>query len=135
MPKFEFCLPTAAKIVPAGPDWFHEIKYDGYRLFVARDADRVRLITKGGYDWTRPYPWILEAALKNRVKQFVLDGEAMILGVDGYSDFGALHAGKSNQEVQLCAIRHAGNGWGGSPRPAAIDAQGEPRPPPPRPVG
>ncbi|MCP1742643.1 ATP-dependent DNA ligase [Bradyrhizobium japonicum] len=24
---FEFCLPTAAKVVPAGPDWIHEIKY------------------------------------------------------------------------------------------------------------
>jgi ATP-dependent DNA ligase len=26
---FEFCLPTAAKVVPTGPDWIHEIKYDG----------------------------------------------------------------------------------------------------------
>ena len=33
------------------------------------------------------FPWIVEAALKNRQKQFVIDGEAVILGVDGYSDF------------------------------------------------
>jgi len=25
---FDFCLPTGAKIVPAGPDWLHEAKYD-----------------------------------------------------------------------------------------------------------
>src|SRR6516164_5091442 len=37
---FEFCLPTRATAVPAGPDWFHEIKYDGYRLRVDRDGDR-----------------------------------------------------------------------------------------------
>jgi len=30
----------------------HEIKYDGYRLRVERHGDRVRLITRGGYDWT-----------------------------------------------------------------------------------
>jgi bifunctional non-homologous end joining protein LigD len=42
--------------------------------------------------------------LKNRQKQFVNDGEAVILGVDGISDFNALHAGKSNHEVQLCAF-------------------------------
>jgi bifunctional non-homologous end joining protein LigD len=79
-------------------------KYDGYRLRVERDGDRVRLITRNGHDWTKRYPWIVEAALKNRQKQFVIDGEAVILGVDGISDFNALHAGKSNQEVQLCAF-------------------------------
>ncbi len=35
---------------------------------------------------------------------FVIDGEAVILGVDGVSDFNALHSGKHNDEVQLCAF-------------------------------
>jgi bifunctional non-homologous end joining protein LigD len=48
--------------------------------------------------------WIVEAALKNRQKDFVIDGEAVILGVDGYSDFNALHSGKHNEQVQLCAF-------------------------------
>jgi bifunctional non-homologous end joining protein LigD len=34
----------------------------------------------------------------------VIDGEAVILGVDGYSDFDALHSGKHNEQVQLCAF-------------------------------
>ncbi|MBP1095293.1 hypothetical protein JOE50_005823 [Bradyrhizobium japonicum] len=38
---FEFCLPTAAKAVPSGPDWIHEIKYDGYRLRVERNGKTV----------------------------------------------------------------------------------------------
>jgi len=41
---------------------------------------------------------------KNREKQFVIDGEAVILGVDGISDFNALHSGKNNHEVQLYAF-------------------------------
>jgi hypothetical protein len=44
-----------ANAVPDGPDWLHEIKYDDYRLRVERDGDRVRLITRGGYDWTKRY--------------------------------------------------------------------------------
>jgi bifunctional non-homologous end joining protein LigD len=56
----------------------------------------VRLITRGGYDWTKRYPWIVEAARRNRQKQFVIDGEAVILGINGISDFNALHAGRSN---------------------------------------
>ena len=55
-----------------------------------RDGDRVRLITRGGYNWTDRYPWIVESALKNRIKQFVIDGEAVVLGVDGVADFDAL---------------------------------------------
>ena len=29
MPQIEFCLPTSGKAVPSGPDWIHEVKYDG----------------------------------------------------------------------------------------------------------
>jgi bifunctional non-homologous end joining protein LigD len=80
------------------------VKYDGYRLRVERDGKRVRLITKGGYDWTARYPWIVEAALKNREQRFVIDGEAVVLGVDGVSDFNALHSRKADAEVQLYAF-------------------------------
>ena len=66
--SFEFCIPAKGIKVPAGPEWFHENKYDGYRLRVERDEDRVRLITRGGYDWTKRFPWIVEATLKNRGK-------------------------------------------------------------------
>jgi bifunctional non-homologous end joining protein LigD len=76
----------------------------GYRLIVARDGDRVRLFTRGGYDWSHRYPWIVESALRNRQKQFVIDGEAVILGVDGIADFDALHSGKQDHELQLYAF-------------------------------
>jgi bifunctional non-homologous end joining protein LigD len=76
----------------------------GYRLRVERNGDRVRLITRNGHDWTGRYPWIVESALQNRIKQFVIDGEAVILGVDGIADFNALHSRKHDDEVQLYAF-------------------------------
>jgi bifunctional non-homologous end joining protein LigD len=39
-----------------------------------------------------------------RQKRFALDGEAVILGVDGIADFNALHARKHDHEVQLYAF-------------------------------
>jgi len=81
--SFEFCIPTAGTKVLPVRNGFTRIKFDGYRLRVERNGDRVRLITRGGYDWTKRFPWIVESALKNRQKQFVIDGEAVILGVDG----------------------------------------------------
>ncbi|WP_345946532.1 hypothetical protein [Bradyrhizobium sp. 150] len=52
-------------------------------MLVIRENDRVRLLSRNGTDWTKRYPWIAEAALKNRQKHFVIDGEAVILGADG----------------------------------------------------
>jgi ATP-dependent DNA ligase len=101
---FEPCLPTPGKTVPAGPDWLHEIKHDGYRLIVQREDQRVRLFTRNGHDWTERYPLIVEAALRNRSTSFVIDGEAVLLGVDGISDFNGLHSRQHNEEVQLYAF-------------------------------
>ena len=64
----------------------------------------MRLITPGGYNWTKRFPWIAEAALKNWAKQFVIDGEAVILCLDGLPDFNAQHSRKYHAEVQLCAF-------------------------------
>jgi hypothetical protein len=49
------CIPTRALKPPAGPEWVHEIKHDGYRLQVRRDGDVVRLFTRKGYDWSDRY--------------------------------------------------------------------------------
>jgi bifunctional non-homologous end joining protein LigD len=102
--KFLPCIPTRSTKVPAGRDWIHEIKHDGYRLIVQRDGRRVRLFTRNGHDWTDRYPLIVEAALRNRAASFVIDGEAVLLGVDGVSDFDGLHSRKHDDEVQLYAF-------------------------------
>jgi ATP-dependent DNA ligase len=106
MPKlpFEPCIPARGTKVPAGPDWFHEIKHDGYRLIVHRDGKRARLFTRNGHDWTDRYPLIVESALKNISSSFVIDGEAVLLGVDGVSDFDGLHSRRHDDEVQLYAF-------------------------------
>jgi bifunctional non-homologous end joining protein LigD len=64
----------------------------------------VRLFTRNGYDWSHRYPLIVEAALRNRCTSFVIDGEAVLLGVDGISDFNELHSRKHDDEVMLYAF-------------------------------
>src|SRR4051794_6545877 len=102
--EYQPCIPTRGTEVPAGPDWFHEIKHDGYRLIVQREGKRVRLLTRRGYDWSDKYPLISEAALRLRKTSFVIDGEAVVLAPNGIADFDALHGGRRNAEARLYAF-------------------------------
>ena len=78
--------------------------HDGYRLVVQRDDKRVRLWTRNGHDWSGRVPLITEAALRNRNSSLIIDGEAVLLGVDGRSDFNGLHSRRHDAEVQFYAF-------------------------------
>ena len=75
-----------------------------YRLRLERDGDRARPFSRGGHDWAGRYPWIVETAQEIRKTRFIIDGEAVVLGVDGISDFNALHSRRHDYEVQLYAF-------------------------------
>ncbi|MBP2235246.1 bifunctional non-homologous end joining protein LigD [Sinorhizobium kostiense] len=84
------CLATLVDRPPQGPDWAYEVKWDGYRIAVHVEPHRVRLITRGGYDWTDRFPAIAAEAMKLGLKSGILDGEAVVLDEQGRSDFGML---------------------------------------------
>jgi ATP-dependent DNA ligase len=51
----EWITPQLTKLVdtpPDGPEWLHEIKFDGYRMHARLDRGAVRLLTRTGLDWT-----------------------------------------------------------------------------------
>ena len=98
------CIPTRAPKPPAGADWVHEIKHDGYRLQVRRQGDVMRLFTRNGYDWSARYPAISVTAALLRAKSFTLDGEAVVCGSDGVAVFDALHRRGTVTEAMLYAF-------------------------------
>jgi ATP-dependent DNA ligase len=75
---------------PSGADWVHEIKHDGYRMIVRRDGDRVLLYSRKAIDWTARLPAIAESAARVAARSFTIDGEAVVIGPDGLTDFEAL---------------------------------------------
>jgi bifunctional non-homologous end joining protein LigD len=95
------CLPTASKRAPTGPEWVHEIKHDGYRLIVRRVDDRVRLYTRRGRNLSGRYPLIVEAVRRLKARSAIIDGEAVVCGDNGRSDFDKLHAGGYDDQVVL----------------------------------
>ena len=82
-------LPMEAKSVeklPAGDTWEYEPKWDGFRCIAFRDGDRVDLQSKSGQPLARYFPEIVEAVLKLKPKQFVIDGE-IVVPIDGRFSF------------------------------------------------
>jgi bifunctional non-homologous end joining protein LigD len=82
--------PQLCKLVdapPQGPEWLHEIKYDGYRMHARLDRGRARLLTRTGLDWTYKYPPMAAALSLLPAKQAYLDGELCGVRSDGKTSF------------------------------------------------
>ena len=82
--------PQLTKLVdqaPDGPDWLHEIKFDGYRMHAQLDRGAVRLLTRTGLDWTHKYPAVASAVASLPARQAYLDGELCGVRPDGTTSF------------------------------------------------
>ncbi len=88
--RIEPCLAQLKTRPPKGDDWVFEIKWDGYRLSVHIEPTGIRILTRGGHDWTHRFPAIKLAAMWLPVGSAILDGEAVVLDEQGRSDFGLL---------------------------------------------
>jgi bifunctional non-homologous end joining protein LigD len=69
--------PQLAKLVENasdGPDWLHEIKFDGYRMHARLDAGRAQILTRRGNDWTDKYPAIAKSIAGLPAQNAYLDG-------------------------------------------------------------
>ena len=88
--RIEPCLALLRAKPPKGDDWVFEIKWDGYRLAVHIEPSGVRILTRGGHDWTDRFPAIAAEAKRLPVSTAILDGEAVVFDERGRSDFGRL---------------------------------------------
>jgi hypothetical protein len=82
-----------------------------------------RKLQQRGHDWTDRYPAIAAAAGKLRARSFTMDGEAVVVGVDGVAVFDALHRWQRHRgdpvrvrDLPSASARRSWRGcWRGSP--------------------
>lgn len=103
-PPPKFIEPQLAQLVdvpPNGPEWIHEIKYDGYRTITRVNNGSVQMLTRSGLDWTHKYKNLADEFKKWPIVSAVLDGEVVFVDPDGKTNFqalqGALKYGHSQQ--------------------------------------
>ncbi|RDJ12402.1 non-homologous end-joining DNA ligase [Rhizobium grahamii] len=101
--RVEPCLALLKPRPPVGPDWLYEIKWDGYRIAVHLNNGNVRILTRGGHDWTQRFPGIEDAAKRLGVGSAILDGEAVVLDEEGRPDFGRLQNSLGGRGGKLTA--------------------------------
>jgi bifunctional non-homologous end joining protein LigD len=91
---------------PTGPDWAHEIKWDGIRLLADVGAGGLRLLTRSGRDIARALPEL--AGIATLTDDLLLDGEAVAM-VGGRPSFGhvvdRVHTTSPTVAAQLAASR------------------------------
>ncbi len=105
LPGFiEPCLPSPAIRPPAGNNWIHEIKHDGFRVIARKDGDRVSLFSRPGNDLTYRFPLIVEALARLRSRSCIIDGEAVACGDDGIPTFDRIRYRRHDASVFLYAF-------------------------------
>jgi bifunctional non-homologous end joining protein LigD len=72
--------------------YLYEIKYDGYRILAAKAGDEVKMITRGGHDWTTAFALVARAIRKLPARELVVDGEVCVVDEAGRPSFQALQA-------------------------------------------
>ncbi len=89
----EFVPPALATLhdrAPSGPDWLHEIKFDGYRIEARLDHGKVKLLTRKELDWTHRFERIARAVAALPAETALLDGELVVENDKGISSFAML---------------------------------------------
>ena len=92
----QFIAPQLCKRVsrpPAGEEWVHEIKLDGYRTQLRVADGKAVMRTRKGLDWTADFAAIAKAA--SDLQDCILDGEVVALDHNGAPDFAALQVALS----------------------------------------
>jgi bifunctional non-homologous end joining protein LigD len=100
----EPCLPSPAKQPPAGPNWLHEIKHDGFRIMARRGGNGVRLFSRNGHDFTSRFPLLAAAAMALPAHSFRIDGEAIVTDGDGLAVFELIRRARNGGAAVLCAF-------------------------------
>ncbi len=85
-----FVRPELATLVdraPAGEDWLHEIKFDGYRAIASIDKGAVTMYSRNEKEWTEPFAAVVDELVRLPVQSAVLDGEVAVVLPDGRTGF------------------------------------------------
>ena len=105
-----FIIPSAPVLKrqpPTGPQWLHEVKFDGWRAQLHKAGDEVAIFTRKGHDYTKRFPAIRDSLRALPADSAIIDAEIVVCDSDGKPDFKALMEGATGRSVRV-VLRSAG---------------------------
>jgi len=93
LPPYRPQLALLVKAPPAGDEWLHELKLDGFRIGVAIDGGDVQLLSRREKAWTEQFPTVVAGAKKLPVRSALIDGELAGVLPDGRTSMHAMGSG------------------------------------------
>lgn len=98
-------LATLADEAPAGADWVHEIKFDGYRMLARIESATATFISRNGRDWTARFREQAAALGRLPVDNALLDGEIVAMRADGSTSFRDLQEALSRERTDALVFQ------------------------------
>jgi bifunctional non-homologous end joining protein LigD len=95
-------LPVLKQRPPQGPNWIHEVKFDGWRAQLHKDGDEVTIFSRNGRDFTRRFRTIRDSLIALPVTSAIIDAELVAGDTDGKPDFTALMQGSYGNICAWC---------------------------------
>lgn len=91
-------LATLVNHPPAGAEWIHEVKFDGYRILAFLKNKTIRLMSRNNKEWTKYFSTVANSIKNSFKKNIIVDGEIVILDKYQKSNFQLLQNAIDSEE-------------------------------------
>jgi bifunctional non-homologous end joining protein LigD len=103
--RIAFIQPSAPVLRPSAPigeGWIHELKHDGYRAQIHKDARAVTVYSRYGKDMTKRFRALVGSANRLRATSLIIDAEIVACDEEGHPDFRTIMASRNPTICAWC---------------------------------
>jgi len=96
------------KEIDDNPEWIYDIKWDGWRILLHKEGDRVEAYTRHGNNVTAKFPELQEVGRSIKEHTAIIDCEGVVLrnGVSVFDDFAYRGRLSNTSKIEQASITH-----------------------------
>jgi bifunctional non-homologous end joining protein LigD len=94
--KMDCVAVNSIDLIPTGEEWLREVKWDGYRVCIIKEAESVLIRTKSNLEPSARYQHIAASLANSLLPSCTLDGELVALDKEGHPVFQLLQQSRRN---------------------------------------
>jgi len=96
------------KEIDDNPEWIYDIKWDGWRIFLHKQGERIEAFTRHGNNVTAKFPELQEVGRSIKEHTAIIDCEGVVLrnGVSVFDDFAYRGRLSNTSKIEQASITH-----------------------------